>query len=360
MMDNVPVDAAISVRGIAKRFGEKEVLRGIDLEIPNGAYVTLLGPSGSGKTTLLRIVAGFSVADAGTIKISGTDVTRRPARERELGMVFQNYALFPHLTARENIEYPLRVRKLAKKERRELADQYLERVQLTGCANNYPGTLSGGQQQRVALARGLVCRPKVLLLDEPLSALDKHLRSDMREFLRQLQRDVGITFIHVTHDQSEALALSTMVVIMKDGQLEQVGRPEELYLNPKTSFVAGFIGDSNLVAARIRDANAHSTLVELSDGQQCLLPKRELAVPSECHDVQIVLRPEDAVFGQGPATPSVMTNGVVIKTTFMGTHHEVVMETNLGKLTAYSRADFPAGGQATAMWPLDRVAVVSP
>ncbi|MER8435943.1 ABC transporter ATP-binding protein [Mesorhizobium sp. M1312] len=357
-MDQDQVGAAISIKGICKRFEDKEVLRGIDLEIPNGAYATLLGPSGSGKTTLLRIIAGFGAPDKGSVSISGVDVTMRRARERELGMVFQNYALFPHLTARENIEYPLRVRKLSKTARKSLADEYLERVQLTNWANSYPHTLSGGQQQRVALARGLVCRPKVLLLDEPLGALDKHLRNDMQEFLRQLQHDVGITFIHVTHDQSEALALSTTVVVLRDGRLEQVGSPEELYLHPRTSFVAGFMGDSNLVSALVIDRSDQSLGVALSNGTECLLPNSNAKWPDSSHDVRLVLRPGDAEFGDGTSAHHVVVSGTIQKTTFMGTHYEVVLVTELGALTAHCRTNHIPGGHATAAWPLDKIAVV--
>ncbi|WP_084044677.1 ABC-type Fe3+/spermidine/putrescine transport system ATPase subunit (plasmid) [Ensifer sp. WSM1721] len=343
---------AIQIKNLKKYFGAVEVLRGIDLIIPQGSYTTFLGPSGSGKTTLLKIIAGFSSVSTGSINIAGVDVTHYAARAREVGIVFQNYALFPHLTARENVEYPLKLRKMPGNERRRRALEFLERVQLTQWADRYPRELSGGQQQRVALARSLVYGPKLLLLDEPLSALDKHLRGHMQEFLKELQRSLGISFVHVTHDQTEALALSSQVVIMRDGRLEQVGSPEEIYREPTSRFVADFIGNSNIVECQIGPRNGRHATISLGDVQTIGVPipasaAERLAVGEK---PLLLLRPENAGAPRQGDERAVAMSGPVLRTTFMGTHYEVVFDTPQGEITAHLNKDYARGQTVHVAW----------
>ncbi|MCW3813374.1 ABC transporter ATP-binding protein [Micromonospora sp. DR5-3] len=249
-----PATPAVALRGLRKSFGAVEAVAGVDLEIADGEFFAMLGPSGSGKTTVLRMIAGFEPPTAGTVLLSGRDVTRLAPFERDVNTVFQDYALFPHLTVRQNVEYGLRVRKVGRAERRARADEALRDVRLDGLGDRRPAALSGGQRQRVALARALVVRPKVLLLDEPLGALDLKLREQMQVELKALQREVGITFVFVTHDQEEALTMSDRVAVFTEGRIAQVGTPAEVYERPATPFVAGFVGTSNLLsgdAARV-------------------------------------------------------------------------------------------------------------
>ena len=232
---------------LTKRYGEVRAVAGIDLEIEAGEFFTLLGPSGSGKTTTLRMIAGFEDPSDGTIELAGVDMRGVPPYDREVNTVFQDYALFPHMTVGENVEYGLRVSGVAKSERGRRRDEALEMVRLPGYAERKPGELSGGQRQRVALARSIVNRPRVLLLDEPLGALDLKLREQMQSELKAIQGEVGITFVYVTHDQDEALTMSDRIAVFNEGQIEQVSPPVELYEQPATEFVAGFVGVSNLL-----------------------------------------------------------------------------------------------------------------
>jgi putative spermidine/putrescine transport system ATP-binding protein len=245
---------AVRLRGLRKDFGTGSdavsAVAGVDLEVADGEFFSMLGPSGSGKTTVLRLVAGFELPTAGTIELGGADVTRRAPFERDVNTVFQDYALFPHLDVLGNVEYGLRVRKVPRAQRRARAEQALATVRLEGFAARRPGQLSGGQRQRVALARALVNRPRVLLLDEPLGALDLKLREEMQVELKAIQREVGITFVFVTHDQEEALSLSDRVAVFNRGRIEQVGSPGEVYQRPSTAFVAGFVGTSNLLSSQ--------------------------------------------------------------------------------------------------------------
>jgi putative spermidine/putrescine transport system ATP-binding protein len=240
-------EPAIRLAGLYKSFGPIQAVAGIDLEIADGEFFSLLGPSGSGKTTVLRLIAGFELPTAGTVTLAGRDVSRLPPYDRDVNTVFQDYALFPHMSVQQNVEYGLRVRGVPRAQRRERALEALHTVRLDGFADRRPGALSGGQRQRVALARALVNRPAVLLLDEPLGALDRKLREEMQVELKAIQRDVGITFIFVTHDQQEALTMSDRVAVVNHGRIEQVGDPAEVYEQPATPFVAGFVGTSNLL-----------------------------------------------------------------------------------------------------------------
>ena len=237
----------VRLDGISKRYGDVVAVAGIDLEIERGEFFTMLGPSGSGKTTTLRMIAGFELPDTGAVEIAGSDVTMVPAYEREVNTVFQDYALFPHMSVGENVEYGLRVSDVDKEERARRRDEALEMVRLSGYGERKPAELSGGQRQRVALARAIINRPRVLLLDEPLGALDLKLREQMQVELKSIQTDVGITFVYVTHDQEEALTMSDRIAVFNEGRVEQIGPPAEIYERPGNSFVAGFVGVSNLL-----------------------------------------------------------------------------------------------------------------
>ena len=238
---------AISLTGLSKHYGDVKAVDDLDLDVAEGEFFSMLGPSGSGKTTVLRMIAGFEQPTGGRIELAGTDVTRLPAHQRDVNTVFQDYALFPHLSVRQNVEYGLRVKKVPTRERRERARHALATVRLETYADRRPHQLSGGQRQRVALARALVNRPQVLLLDEPLGALDLKLRREMQLELKEIQREVGITFVFVTHDQEEALTMSDRIAVFRDGRVEQVASPVELYEQPRSTFVAGFVGTSNLL-----------------------------------------------------------------------------------------------------------------
>ena len=242
---------AIRLTGLRKTFGDVVAVDDVTLEVADGEFLTLLGPSGSGKTTVLRMIAGFEQPTAGTIELAGVDVTRVPPYDRDVNTVFQDYALFPHMNVLANVEYGLMVKKVPKAERRQRAEEALATVRLEGYAERKPSQLSGGQRQRVALARALVNRPRVLLLDEPLGALDLKLREQMQVELKELQREVGITFVFVTHDQEEALTMSDRIAVFDAGRIAQVGTPTEIYEHPSTPFVAGFVGVSNLLAAGV-------------------------------------------------------------------------------------------------------------
>ena len=239
--------ADIRLRGLTKRFGDVVAVDAVDLDIAPGEFFTLLGPSGSGKTTTLRMIAGFEPPDEGSIELAGEDVSRLPPYDRPVNTVFQDYALFPHMTVLQNVEYGLMVKKVAKGERRERAEQALQMVRLGGYGGRKPAQLSGGQRQRVALARAIVNRPRVLLLDEPLGALDLKLRQEMQIELKQIQQDVGITFVYVTHDQEEALTMSDRLAVFNEGRIEQIGAPAHVYEHPETEFIAAFVGVSNVI-----------------------------------------------------------------------------------------------------------------
>lgn len=239
--------AAIRLRGLTRSFGEVRAVDGVDLDVLDGEFLTLLGPSGSGKTTVLRMIAGFERPDGGTIELAGVDVTRTPPYSRDVNTVFQDYALFPHMSVQKNVEYGLKVKKVPSSERVQRTKEALDVVRLSGYGDRAPSQLSGGQRQRVALARALVNRPKVLLLDEPLGALDLKLREQMQVELKEIQREVGITFVFVTHDQDEALTMSDRIAVFNEGRIAQLGSPSDVYEHPATAFVAGFVGTSNLL-----------------------------------------------------------------------------------------------------------------
>ena len=275
---------AVRLAGLRKSFGHLAAVAGVDLEIAEGEFFTMLGPSGSGKTTLLRLIAGFERPDAGVVELGGTDVTRQPPYARDVNTVFQDYALFPHMNVLENVGYGLRVRRVPRAERRRRAEAALEMVRLTGLSERKPVQLSGGQRQRVALARAIVNEPEVLLLDEPLGALDAKLRQEMQSELKRIQREVGITFVYVTHDQEEALTMSDRLAVFNQGRIEQLGTPVEVYERPASDFVAGFIGISNLLERGGRHITVRPEKVWLlAEGEQP--PPGSHAEPGRIDDV---------------------------------------------------------------------------
>ena len=305
----------IELKGISKSYDGEKVIDGIHLYIRDKEFITLLGPSGCGKTTTLRIIGGFETADEGEVYFDGVEISDVPAYKRSVNTVFQKYALFPHLNVYENIAFPLRLKKVGEDEIRERVTEILEKVALKGFENKSVSTLSGGQQQRVAIARALVSRPRVLLLDEPLGALDLKLRRDMQNELTKIQQDVGITFIYVTHDQEEALSMSDTVVVMADGEIQQIGTPTDIYNEPKNAFVADFIGESNIVDGimledkRVRFANH---IFDCVDGGY---EKNE--------PVDVVVRPEDVDVVEPERG---MLTGQVTAVTFKGVHWEIIVD----------------------------------
>jgi putative spermidine/putrescine transport system ATP-binding protein len=263
--DSAPGAPAVRLTGIRRAYGNVVAVAGVDLDIAAGEFFTLLGPSGSGKTTTLRVIAGFERPDAGHVELQGVDVTHVAPSQRAVNTVFQDYALFPHMTVAENVEYGLRVKGMKRSDRRARAQAMLERVRLPGLGDRKPVQLSGGQRQRVALARAIVNGPPVLLLDEPLGALDLKLRQEMQIFLKALQQDLGITFVYVTHDQEEALTMSDRIAVFNEGRIEQVGPPAEVYEHPQTEFVAGFVGVSNILEREGRRITIRPEKIRMTD-----------------------------------------------------------------------------------------------
>ncbi|MEM6421585.1 MAG: ABC transporter ATP-binding protein [Pseudomonadota bacterium] len=355
MRDTAPgTDAhALALRGIVKRYGKLAAVDGVDLDIPRGSFLTILGPSGGGKTTVLMTIAGFTDPTEGRVLLDGADITGLPPDKRNFGMVFQGYALFPHMTVADNLWFPLRVRGISRAEAKPKVDAALELVQLEALAGRYPTQLSGGQQQRVALARALVFEPDLLLLDEPLSALDKKLRADLQWELKSLHQRLGTTFIYVTHDQDEALSMSDEIVIMNRGRIEQQGRPGDLYERPATRFVADFLGKSNFLEGR---ATAYA------DGQLRYqvggLPLVSAASRSRAagSPVTIALRPEKIAIapeGQAPAAQNTV-DGRVTAFSYFGANFQFRVATEaLGDMLvttpAYTCTVEPAEGTTVTL-----------
>jgi putative spermidine/putrescine transport system ATP-binding protein len=300
----------LTLTGIQKQFGTTYAVQDFNLTAEKGEFVSFLGPSGCGKTTTLRMIAGFERPTAGTISIGGTDITNRPPNRRNIGMVFQSYALFPNMTVADNIGFGLRVRKRPKDQIRKRVDELLGLINLPDKGGRYPYQLSGGQQQRVALARALAVEPEVLLLDEPLSALDAKIRVALRKEIRSIQRQLGITTVYVTHDQEEALSLSDRVVVMSEGRIEQIGAPPDIYNFPATPFVASFVGTLNLLAARIVDGPTGRVSV---DGQEIRASK---PADSGAGRVTVALRPEAIELGEGGGSNRLV--GEVEDVSFLG------------------------------------------
>ena len=352
---------ALSLVGLTKRYGSFTAVEDVSLDVAQGQFLTLLGPSGSGKTTILMAIAGFVAPSAGTILLDGRDITPLPPERRDFGMVFQGYALFPHMTVAENLAFPLRVRGMDRAERDAKIRATLDLVQLSQFAERRPSQLSGGQQQRVALARALVFEPNLLLLDEPLSALDKKLRAELQDELKTLHRRIGRTFINVTHDQEEAMSLSDTVAILNHGKLIQIGAPDALYDRPRTRFVAGFLGKSNMIAGRIAERQGSAARVGV--GGTMLTQHLESGAPGDA--ILLSLRPERiALLGAGETAEN-MVEGRVSAWSYLGAGHSLTVETaDLGALRITLptwRAPFaPAEGLVLRLgWPADAAAPVA-
>lgn len=312
--DDQPI---VSIRGLTKSYRGSLALADIDLDVRRGEFLTLLGPSGSGKTTLLGLIAGIVLPSGGAIELAGHDISRIPPEGRDIGVVFQSYALFPHLTVRDNIAFPLRFRALSSAERRQKVDEVLALVRLEDFTKRYPHELSGGQQQRVALARALVFRPAILLMDEPLSALDKKLRDHMKAELRQIQQSLGLTIIYVTHDQEEALSLSTRIALMQDGFIRQIGSPEEIYRHPRSRFVANFVGDANLIEAPIIRCEAAEIAVQFA-GAVIAAPRLAARVSDDARMALFMVRPEHIVLGDIAGASENRVRGRVLSRMYEG------------------------------------------
>lgn len=308
-------ETIIELRDVSVAFESEQILNSINLDIKDKEFVTLLGPSGCGKTTTLRLIAGFLEPDNGDIVFGGKRINGVPAYKRQVNTIFQRYALFPHLNVYENIAFGLRIKKLPENEIKERVEEMLKLVNLVGLEKRHIGTLSGGQQQRVAIARAIANRPRVLLLDEPLAALDLKLRKDMQKELKKIQQQLGITFIFVTHDQEEALTMSDRVVVMDNGKIQQVGTPQDIYNEPQNAFVADFIGESNILDGKM----PKDFYVEFSgQGFQCLDKGFE---PDE--QVDVVVRPEDVDI---VPVEKGMLKGVVTSVSFLGVHYEIIVD----------------------------------
>jgi spermidine/putrescine transport system ATP-binding protein len=326
---------AIELRGVARDFRSRgevvAALRGIDIAIASGEFFAILGPSGCGKTTTMRIVAGFEEPSRGSVLLNGAEVTGVPPSRRDVNMVFQSYALFPHMSVFDNVAFGLRRKRVARSEVTAQVRSVLEMVGLTGRERRQPAELSGGQQQRVALARALVNRPRALLLDEPLGALDLKLRQAMQVELKRIQREVGITFCYVTHDQSEALTMSDRIAVMHDGAIEQLGTPREIYERPATKFVAGFIGTSNLLAGPVARVDGGIAVIEFTAGERIVVPVRRGHVVAGTR-LELAVRPEKiALRTQQPtANGHSVLFGTVIEVDYLGTSTNYSVITSTG------------------------------
>ncbi len=329
---------SVQVQSVVKQYGAYKALHGVTLDVKDNEFFTFLGPSGCGKTTLLRTIAGFEPVTSGRILLHGADITLLSPNQRPINTVFQNYALFPHMTVAENVAFGMKRLKRSRKTIDDTVRKMLALVQLDAYGDRHPAQLSGGQQQRVALARALAPEPKVLLLDEPLSALDLKLRQAMRTELKALQRETGITFIFVTHDQEEALSMSDRIAVMSQGQVQQIGVPAEIYQRPANRFVADFIGDTNLLQIKIVGTDRDEMSAEMSDGSRVTLAKRKVAAPGQI--LTLSIRPEHVAI-----QPTRSTSGPIatIETSsYLGddTHYELRLSDN-SKLIARRRSDSP-------------------
>ena len=351
----------LHLENITKDFGEGPVLRSLNLDVYPGEFLTLLGPSGCGKTTTLRIIAGLEQPSSGKVYLQGEDMTGLAPEKRPVNTVFQNYALFPHMNVFQNIAYGLRVMKVSKQEQRERVNAALSLVRLSGYEKRMPSQLSGGQRQRVAIARAVVLQPKVLLLDEPLGALDQKLRLEMQHELKQLQQQLGITFIYITHDQEEALNMSSRIVIMRNGLIEQIGTPEEIYEHPKTLFAADFIGQSNLLHGIVADEKPDGLQINING---VMLPaiSSENCSPAKGNRVVLCLRPNRIHYGNEPQHGMTL-RGVIHSKEYSGgmQHTQIALNDSLiiRAVTQSDEADaHPVGSEVYVGWNLHHAPIV--
>jgi len=347
---------AIEIRGLSKRFGAVRAVDEVSLSVRAGEFLALLGPSGSGKTSILMSIAGLELPDAGSIAIDGADLTYLPASQRNLGMVFQKYTLFPHLTVLDNVAFGLKMRGIARAERHRLAEQALATVRLAGYGKRMPAQLSGGQQQRVALARAIVYRPKVLLMDEPLSALDRNLREQMQLEIKRLQAQLGITVVFVTHDQGEALTMADRVAILHQGRIQQIDAPQALYDRPCTRFVAGFIGETNFLPAQIGLLQAQGALVQLPGATRARQVRSAGLIGRVVAGgtALAALRPEQITLGHpdDPAALRACVSGVIYSGATVLCIAQLPDGTELrARLPEPSRVTVSAGDRVGLLWP---------
>ena len=347
----------LRLAGLSKRFGDVTALDGISLDIAAGEFLTVLGASGSGKTTTLRLIAGFEPPTAGQILMDGADIAPLPPYRRDVNTVFQQYALFPHLSVRENVGYGLRMRRVARPELEHRVTEALALVQLGDLGARKPRQLSGGQQQRVALARALVNRPRLLLLDEPLGALDLKLRRAMQLELKHLQSRVGITFVYVTHDQEEALTMSDRIALMRSGRIEQLGTPDEIYHEPRTRYVADFIGETNLLAGRVLAANGQDATLQVGEAV-VRAPLGRGATPAAGADAWLSVRPERLTVSSSgqAATDGNTLDGVVADVVFVGAGTKLYVALADGtRVVAHGPGGtgFAPGAPVALAWPVE-------
>jgi spermidine/putrescine transport system ATP-binding protein len=356
---------AISLEGVRKRFGDVEAVREVTAEIPEGEFFTMLGPSGCGKTTTLRMIAGFEQPDEGRILLRGDDVTDVPPNQRNVNMVFQHYALFPHMSIYDNVAFGLKLKKLPKDETRERVGELLRVVELEGYEKRRPSQLSGGQQQRIALARALVNRPAALLLDEPLGALDVKLRKQLQLELKRIQSELGTTFVYVTHDQEEALTMSDRIAVMNDGLVEQVGSPREIYEHPQTAFVADFIGSLNAFDFRVDSVEGDLAVMKVSEGRRLVVAASRATQPGAT--VKVAVRPEririDAANGLSPEGGS-RVDGTIAQTVYLGSLTQFHVDTECGRIVSHRMNDeatvgLGEGRRVTLTWAPEHSAVLS-
>jgi spermidine/putrescine transport system ATP-binding protein len=343
---------AIELSGVVKEFQARgevvTAVAGIDLDIREGEFFSLLGPSGCGKTTTMRMIAGFEDPTQGVIRLHGQDVTNVPPNKRDVNMVFQSYALFPHMNVFENVAFGLRRKAVAKPEITRRVGEMLDIVDMAGRSERRPRELSGGQQQRVALARALVNNPRALLLDEPLGALDLKLRQAMQVELKRIQREVGITFVYVTHDQGEALTMSDRIAVMNDGSIEHLGTPREIYEHPRTRFVAGFIGTSNLLTGTVTRLDGDHAIIRISQDEQIIVPVQDRAV-SEGSRLELTVRPEKIdLTTERPAGEGCALRGTVTEVVYLGTSTNFSVTTSAGADVVVFQQNSASAGNVAA------------
>jgi putative spermidine/putrescine transport system ATP-binding protein len=359
------VSSSLRISGLCKRYGDFVALSPTSLDVARGEFLTLLGPSGSGKTTLLSLIAGLAHPDEGQILVDDADVTQSPAYDRDIGVVFQNYALFPHMTVEDNIAFPLKMRKVTDAEALRRTVGALETVRLPHVAKRYPRELSGGQQQRIALARCIVYRPAIILMDEPLGALDKKLRDHMQLEIKRIHRELRTTIIYVTHDQDEAMTMSDRICLMNAGSIEQLGTPEDLYFRPRSVFVADFIGESNLLSATVRDVSEQGLDIVLADQAAGSRAVGNGASFAAGEPIKVMVRPQNLQVEDGAAGSGKLT-GHLVDVMISGSMTRLYIEPEIKGLpqlvaaypTRSSAAPYEIGQRLSLGWsPADAVAI---